>query len=173
MSVEIVSIGPGNAGLFKEVRLRALKDTPLAFGSTYAKESLLADADWERRAAGWCNGGSAGFLTLDGTVGCGIAAGFVDQDDPARAHLVSMWVAPTHRRLGVGRLLVGSVATWAAGHGCRQIVLNVTSVNDAAMRFYEQLGFTMTGKTEPYPNDPGIIEYQMGMRLPNSPSSNQ
>jgi len=31
---------------YKTVRLRALKDTPTAFGSTYAKESALSDADW-------------------------------------------------------------------------------------------------------------------------------
>jgi hypothetical protein len=34
---------------FKAIRLRALQDTPLAFGSTYAKESQLADVDWQKR----------------------------------------------------------------------------------------------------------------------------
>jgi hypothetical protein len=37
---------------FKTVRLRALKDTPTAFGSTYAKESAFSDGDWLKRMAG-------------------------------------------------------------------------------------------------------------------------
>jgi ribosomal protein S18 acetylase RimI-like enzyme len=37
----------------------------------------------------------------------------------------------------------------------------VTSNNEPAIRFYERLGFTRTGRTEPYPNDPGVIEYEM------------
>jgi ribosomal protein S18 acetylase RimI-like enzyme len=37
----------------------------------------------------------------------------------------------------------------------------VTSVNEPAMRFYERLGFTRTGHTEPYPNDSSVLEYEM------------
>ena len=35
-----------NVQLFKMVRLQALQDTPSAFNSTYARETLFADADW-------------------------------------------------------------------------------------------------------------------------------
>jgi len=38
-----------NMLLFKAVRLLALPDAPHAFGSTYAKESQLTDADWTKR----------------------------------------------------------------------------------------------------------------------------
>ena len=41
---------------YKTVRLRALEDTPLAFGSTYARESQLTDEEWEARAARLTNG---------------------------------------------------------------------------------------------------------------------
>ena len=37
----------------------------------------------------------------------------------------------------------------------------VTSNNDAAMRFYESLGFVRTGRTEPYPNDAALVEFEM------------
>jgi ribosomal protein S18 acetylase RimI-like enzyme len=166
MSAELLTrIGPDTVTLFKDVRLRALLDTPLAFGSTYATESLLTDADWERRATGWSGEQSVGYLAIDGNAGCGIAAGFVDRDDPTKAHLISMWVAPTHRRLGLGRTLVTAVIAWAAGQGFGRLVLHVVSGNDLAMRFYQRLGFTMTGKTEPYPNDPNLIEHEMALNL--------
>jgi ribosomal protein S18 acetylase RimI-like enzyme len=46
-----------------------------------------------------------------------------------------------------------------------ELILTVTSVNHGAIRFYERLGFRKTGKTEPYPNDPAIFEYEMLLAL--------
>lgn len=43
--ITIEPITPQTALTFKAARLRALQDTPSAFGSTYAKESQLTDAD--------------------------------------------------------------------------------------------------------------------------------
>ena len=45
------------------------------------------------------------------------------------------------------------------------MLLMVTSNNEAALRFYEQLGFNRTGRTEPYPNDPALIEYEMSRQI--------
>jgi len=81
--------------------------------------------------------------------------------DATQAHLVSMWTAPSHRRRGVGRLLLDKVFAWAGRRGARSLCLLVTSNNSAAIRFYECLGFSRTGRTEPYPNDPSVLEYQM------------
>ena len=151
--------------VFKEVRLRALRDTPRAFGSTHARESLLTDAEWIERASRWNGEKGVGFLAMDDGVACGIAGSFLDENDATRAQLISMWTAPTHRRQGVGRLLVDEVAGWARLRGARTLLLTVTSVNDPAMRFYERLGFVRTGRTEPYPNDPAVIEYEMARAI--------
>jgi ribosomal protein S18 acetylase RimI-like enzyme len=142
-------------------RLRALQDAPGAFGSTYAKEARLADEDWARRVAQWTGETSTAFLALDAGAACGIAAGYLDADDATRAELVSMWVAPSHRRSGVGRALVGAVLAWARTRGARTLLLLVTCTNEGAIAFYERLGFTMTGRTKPYPNDPAVTEYEM------------
>jgi ribosomal protein S18 acetylase RimI-like enzyme len=150
-----------NVPLFREVRLCALRDTPSAFGSTYEKELQLTDADWLERALRWNGEKGIGFLAMDGSVGCGIAGSFLDEDDRTRAHLISMWTAPTHRQQGVGRLLVNEIAIWARLRGADLLRLMVTSSNDAAMLFYERLGFARTGRTEPYPNDARLIEYEM------------
>jgi ribosomal protein S18 acetylase RimI-like enzyme len=147
--------------MFKAIRLRALKDTPSAFGATYARESQLTDADWLERAAKWNGDRSVLFLARDGEIACGMAGSSLDPDDASRAHLISMWTAPTHRRHGVGRRLVNEVLAWARVRGATALILMVTSSNEGAIRFYEQLGFTRTGRTEPYPNDPALIEYEM------------
>jgi ribosomal protein S18 acetylase RimI-like enzyme len=150
-----------NAFVFKEVRLRALRDTPSAFGSSYERESQLPDAEWIARAVRWNGDKGIGFLAMDDGIACGIVGSFLDEGDPTRAQLISMWTAPTHRGQGVGRFLVDEVAAWARQRGARTLQLMVTSVNEPAMRFYERLGFTRTGRTGPYPNDPNVIEYEM------------
>ena len=147
--------------IFKDIRLRALQDSPAAFSSTYAEESKLTDADWHKRATQWSSAKSVGYLALDAGSAVGIAAGVLDHSDPKRADLMSMWIAPTHRRLGIGRTLVDAVAAWAGAQNAQNLGLLVTSNNDRAMRFYQSVGFTLTGRTEPYRNDPSLLNYEM------------
>ena len=153
-------ITPQTAQIFKAVRLRALQDTPSAFGSTYAKESQLTDDDWVKRAERWGGSGerAAGFLAMDGEIACGMVCSFLDEQDPTQAHLIAMWTDRTYRRQGLGGRLVNAVLVWAHSRGVRTMLLMVTSNNETAIRFYERLGFTHTGLTEPYPNDPSLIE---------------
>src|SRR5262245_28572808 len=154
-------ITPQNVSLFKEVRFRALRDTPNAFGSTYAMECQFSDADWIQRAIRWNGETGIGFLAMDGGVPCGLAGSLLDQEDARRAHLLSMWTAPTHRRRGVGGRLVNEIISWARQRGARVMRLMVTSQNEPAILFYERLGFVRTGRSEPYPNDASLIEHEM------------
>jgi ribosomal protein S18 acetylase RimI-like enzyme len=77
-----------------------------------------------------------------------------------------MWTAPAHRQQGIGRLLVKEVLNWAHRRNAGTLLLMVTNKNELAIRFYELLGFSRTGRTEPYPNDPGVIEYEMSRQIP-------
>ncbi len=162
----IERITPLNVAVFKDVRLRALQEAPYAFGSTYAREVQFDDAEWARRVERWNGERGVGFLAMDGATVCGIAGSLLDENNPTRAQLVSMWTAPTHRQLGIGRLLVNAVLDWARTRNLHALLLMVTSNNDPAIRFYERLGFTKTGRTEPYPNDPNIFEYEMSQPIP-------
>jgi ribosomal protein S18 acetylase RimI-like enzyme len=144
---------------FKSTRLAALKDSPTAFGSTFENESKLSDADWRQRAIDRDGATGITYLAWDDQAPCGIAAGFVAAD--AVVHIVSVWVAPTHRQRGVGKLLIQGIAGWALARNAAVLSLMVTSSNHAAICFYKGLGFEMTGRTKPYPNDPALIEYQM------------
>ncbi|HEY6412407.1 MAG TPA: GNAT family N-acetyltransferase [Edaphobacter sp.] len=158
---EIHPITPLLTANYKAVRLRALKDSPLAFGSTYERESQLTDEEWNARAARLCGGRDIGFLALCDGKYAGLVLCLLDQDDPLKGQLISMWVAPEQRKLGVGRQLIEAITAWASERGVKTLRLMVTSVNDSAMEFYQRNGFAMTGKTEPYPNDPDIVEYEM------------
>lgn len=163
--ITIERITLGSALVFKDVRLRALQEAPTAFSSTYVKESAFLDDEWKKRAMRWSSGASAGFLAFDGDRGCGMVFSFAEELDPQRAQVVSMWVAPEVRREGVGKRLLETVLEWARGREMRDVKLMVTSVNHGAIAFYERLGFRMTGKTEVYPNDATIKQYEMVLAL--------
>jgi ribosomal protein S18 acetylase RimI-like enzyme len=158
-------ITPTLSASYKTVRLRALQDTPSAFGSTYARESQFSEAEWHSRAANLCTPPAIGYLAYHQDDYCGIACGFLDKQDPRNAELVSMWVASTHRRTGTGKLLVEAIESWARLSAAHTLRLMVTKTNLAAISFYERLGFTATGRTEPYPNDPSLTEYEMSKSI--------
>jgi ribosomal protein S18 acetylase RimI-like enzyme len=156
----IERIKPQTALVFKDVRLRALLDSPTAFSSTYVKELQFPDEEWMKRSVRWSSDGSAIFLALDGDAGCGMIGAF-EEEGRQRAQLISMWVDPGFRRAGVGKLLIEAVVDWVHSRGVRELKLMVTSVNEGAIAFYQRLGFQMTGKTGVYPNDATITEYEM------------
>lgn len=147
--------------VLKDVRLRALKDAPSAFGSTYAREVAFTDEKWIERATPQPN--RVTYLAVDGSEACGIVGGFLNREAEPRVTLVSMWVAPTHRRAGVGKLLVQAVTDWAKAASVGKLFLKVTNTNEAAIQFYERLRFEKTGRTEPYPNDSTLFEYEMSL----------
>ncbi len=159
IAIELISAR--NAPIFKDIRLRALQDSPTAFSSTFAEESKLTGADWMKRAVQWSDAKSIGYLALDDCAAVGMAAGILNPNEPSRVDLVSMWVAPTHRRLGIGRTLVEAIVAWTRTQHVRILLLLVTSNNDTAINFYQCLGFSLTGKTEPYRNDPALLNYEM------------
>jgi ribosomal protein S18 acetylase RimI-like enzyme len=168
MAGEGVSIEPitrQNVLAFKAVRLCALQDAPTAFSSTYASESRSTDEDWLQRADRWNGDRSRSFVARDSDIPCGIVGSFLDTDDPRQAHLVAMWVAPSHRRTGVGRALVHAVLDGARSKNAQAVYLMVTSNNDTAITFYRSLGFSFTGGTEPYRNDPELLEQAMRCRI--------
>src|SRR4051794_15331093 len=85
--------------LLREIRLRALSDTPLAFGSTYVREKAFDADEWQRRATrAATSDDGAMFLAFDDHHCCGIIGCFASEDLPGQACIVSMWVAPEYRR---------------------------------------------------------------------------
>ncbi|MGA7109176.1 MAG: GNAT family N-acetyltransferase [Terracidiphilus sp.] len=163
--ITLENIRPENALVFKAVRLRALESDPTAFGSTFAKEAQLPEEEWFRRSVRWSSEGAIGYIAFDRDATCGLVVCCADKNDPTRADIFSMWVDPAYRRTGTGTALIDGVKDWALARNIHELRLMVTSVNERAIRFYERLGFRMSGVTGPYPNDPAIFEHEMILRL--------
>jgi GNAT superfamily N-acetyltransferase len=132
----------------KDLRLRALRDDPGAFGSRYEDEVGRDPSEWLR----WVTLGST-FVVDDGGWH-GLVAVFLDRDDASICHLGSMWVDPRQRGRGLGRWLLAAGIGWAREVGAASIRLGVVDGNAVASRVYRRAGFEPTGEREPLHSDP-------------------
>jgi GNAT superfamily N-acetyltransferase len=159
VSVRAVEIGDWE--LLRDVRLTALQEAPLAFGSTYAREAPFTEEQWRGRISERPVTFFAYAADLAEPAGL---AGVYEED--GAADLVSMWVRPGARGRGVGQALVAAAAGWARDHGHDTLHLWVTESNESARRLYERCGFAATGQRQPLPSNAALTE--MRMRLPLS-----
>jgi GNAT superfamily N-acetyltransferase len=151
-------------GIYKNLRLRALADSPDAFGGTLAQEIDRSDTEWSNRLSSGAE--SRWDLPLVAELGkepIGLAWGRIESCDLDVAHLYQMWVAPDHRAMGAGQMLLKAVIAWARATNASYLALVVTCGNGPAMRLYARAGFQPVG--EPEPLRPGSELLAQPMRL--------
>jgi ribosomal-protein-alanine N-acetyltransferase len=85
--------------------------------------------------------------TLLVTEGNGFALGRVAGPE---AELLTLAVAPEHRRQGIARRLVGRLEVAAAGRGAEEVFLEVAATNAAALCLYRGLGYGQAGRRVAY-----------------------
>lgn len=135
---------------WQSLRLRALRDHPDAFGSSYEDEVASGSAERRGRFETSASGDISavfGAFNADGTlVG---AAGLVRSPGAKVRHKGSLWgmyVAPEARGTGAAPQLVASVLATAREWGLEQVQLSVVVGNTAAHRLYERAGFVIFGQ---------------------------
>ena len=148
----------------KALRLEMLADAPLAYLETLASAESEPDATWQVRAARSTLDGNARLVAIDDAgKWIGMAGGYNDRDFGAT--LVSVYVTPKWRgQHGVLDSLLERVELWAARLGST-LRLEVHEDNPRAIASYRKRGFVETGRTIPYPLDPGGLEIEMIKRL--------
>jgi GNAT superfamily N-acetyltransferase len=148
--VEIRRVNPGEWQRVRDLRLRALQGEPDAFGSTYGQEAEAGEDVWRSWSTGWPNAADqALFAAMEDGVWLGMALGVRwEPGEPEDVHLYAMWVEPSFRRQGIGRVLVGSVVEWATDLGAARVTLRVTEDHRGAVALYERSGFVDTGVRE-------------------------
>ena len=58
-----------------------------------------------------------------------------------RVEIVGLVVAPTHRRSGIGKALVGAVEGWQSGRGISTIFVRSNVARSDSHPFYESIGY--------------------------------
>lgn len=147
----------------RDLRLQALTEAPLSFGSTLARELQLGEEEWRARASR-----TGHVLAWVGGILIGCAVGSVEEggvDKAGDLHLTGMYVAPNHRGTGCTDRLIEAVLEDARLAGAGRVVLWVTEVNPRAERCYTRHGFRRTGRQQPLPHTPSVTEQEMELRL--------
>ncbi len=148
----------------RAIRVRALADTPQAFGQTLAQARALSDEEYARRAQMSASGQERIFIVAENRASdwIGMIAG---HDEGGRIALLSMWVAPEQRGAGLGKQLVASLLRWAAAKSAGEMYLFVGERNEPARALYASMGFAPTGRSEPLPWNAAIIDIEMSRAL--------
>ena len=143
MFIRILTVEDGDA--LWSLRLRALKDNPESFASTYeetlrnGKEQFIHRIHPKEDAfyLGAFERGLAGMVYFRRDEG---------RKNNHKGRLMGMYVRPESRGLGVGKALFQEVITQANRlSGLEQLHLMVVTTNDAARSLYRSAGFEVYG----------------------------
>lgn len=152
-TVAVRQLGVADWERLRDVRLRALLDSPSSFFSTYEDTVHQEPQRWQN----WTEPPNAVFLADRGGRDVGMIAAIPageDEQTPGATMMVAMWVDPVARGNGVAEALTGALIGWARESGYPRMVLWVYDVNPRAAAFYRRYGFEPTGRTEVFGDDP-------------------
>ncbi|MFK3790377.1 GNAT family N-acetyltransferase [Pseudomonas piscis] len=151
---------------YRDMRLRALEDSPDAFASTLEDEAARTDEEWAARiAAGLAGGNDLPLFAFKGSQACGLVWCKLPVAESAVADIYQMWVDPACRGLGAGAALLEQVLAWARGKGARRIRLGVTYARTPAMHLYQACGFRPVGALEPLRAGSSLMSQAMELEL--------
>jgi GNAT superfamily N-acetyltransferase len=159
MAFAIRRAEPSDWEIYREIRLRSLREEPAAYASQYETEAHYRPELWRERLA---TGGT--FLAFDDDHALvGTATGL--QMDSGDTLVVGMYVAPESRGHGCAHMLLDAVAELASERRDQRLVLGISESNLRAARSYRSYGFVETGERRGMDRDPTIIEIELAYPL--------
>ena len=170
LSIGVRRLRSGEWGQYRDVRLRALRSDPLAFGSTFAREQRFEEREWRERAARGASGDSGAKFV--GVTGAGDFVGLIAvAESRGEWHVFEMWLEPAWRGRGIGaRLLDDALAWFRTTAPRRDLILEVNPRQSAAERLYRSRGFRPTGQSGPLGHTEGetVITMVLAADLPRT-----
>ncbi len=140
---------PADAVAFRELRLGALQDSPIAFTSDYQKNLNHPLKYWEETLTTQPDESTIFLATNEGDpIGM---TGIARSGSSKTRHSAWIWgvyVKPEWRGLHIAEELIQSCFEWARARKIALAKLGVAAVNQPAIRCYERCGFKIYG-TEP------------------------
>lgn len=137
-----------DAAAYQRVRLQALRDSPTAFSAGYEDEAGRTQEEVAARVTPAPDGSLCVFGAFEGETLAGIVA-FIRPQRRKTLHgaeLAGMYVVPSFRQRGFGRVLVEAVIAHARSLAdLRQLRLGVNAANDPAVNLYRSAGFIRCG----------------------------
>ena len=150
---------------FREIRIESTREAPESFRAT-EEEMRSTPVETFRNQLSGHDGGPFFIGAFVESELVGVAALFFEESQKLshKATVGSVFVTPTSRSKGVGRALMSELLRIAReDKKLEQLNLTVNVANEAAVRLYESLGFSIFG-TEPnavYVDGKGHDEHHM------------
>jgi GNAT superfamily N-acetyltransferase len=146
--ITIRRIQPGEAELFKHVRLTALQDAPYAFLTTYDSALQRSAESWREQADRSAQGTDrATFIAYSDDLPIGMAALYRLEEKPEAGELIQVWIDVAYRGSGVARDLLDVIFKWARENNFHSILAGITKGNNRALQFYIKYGFSVLEET--------------------------
>ena len=148
----------------RDIRLRALEESPEWFAALYENESIRSDSDWQKEAstAHWRAISSEGRDI--GLMGVAVAEPIRECD----CWLFSCWIEPSYRGRGIMKLMIDELDVICHDQGWIIQGLGVWPHNIRAIKSYEKYGFEKAGVPKPSRSRPDQFFQPMFRRRPNS-----
>ena len=137
-------LGESEWSLYRDVRLRALTESPSSFTASLAEESDREEQFWRERMTR-----SHRLVAERGGVPQGIVSVGPFGDDPTAAEVFGLYVVPGARGSGVSWRLMEAAAALAARDGYVQLYCWVGTDNGRGIGFASNFGFRSTDDRRP------------------------
>ena len=145
--VQIITLEPKDWQQYKNLRLRALKEEPHAYGSTYEENAERPDEFWKQRLEDASKEKTQWlvFAELKGEV-IGMVGAFVEKEID-NAHVIAVYVAPEARGKGISKLLMNNLLSQIKKNKLvKKITVDVNPEQLPAFNLYKNSGFEIIKK---------------------------
>ena len=134
-----------DAEKYRSIRLESLKNNPESFASSYEEEKDFSIEEFKNK---FQSNDSFTYGAFEKGELVGIITLYKEKlyKLSHRAHIGAMYVSPSKRGLGIGKVLMEEAIKKAKSiEGLEQVYLAVVSTNESAKKLYSSLGFEVFG----------------------------
>lgn len=142
--MKIVKLTPADWKKFKKIRLEALKNDSLAFGTYYEEAVERSDDEWKEPLK---KPRSYIFAAKEKDKLIGLVAAYQEEGKKCLhvAYIWGVYVNKEHRGKGIAKKLMKKLIEELKKNGFIKAKLNVTTIQTVAFNLYKSLGFRPVG----------------------------
>lgn len=148
VNIKVIKLPASKWREYRNLRLKAVKNDPLAFVDTYEEELNSSEEKWKLRLNS--PNGLMLFAEADGKP-VGMVGAFWENKEKNKhiANIVSLFVKEEFRGKGIGKILLEAmIKELNRKSDIRKLKLGVVFTQIAALNMYQKLGFKIIGKAE-------------------------
>lgn len=145
-TIEIVTLQPEDWRQYRDLRLRALKEEPQAYGSTYEDNAKRPDEFWQKRleeslimSTQWLVFAKSDRMLV------GMMGAFIEKEQSDSAHIIAVYVIPEARGKGIAKSLMKELLeSIKTNKQIKNIIVDVNVEQTVAFNLYKNSGFEIS-----------------------------